>query len=29
MSTDKWSGKGWTVTVADTEMALAQASGYG
>ena len=27
MSTNEWSGKGWTVTVTDTEMALAQASG--
>ena len=27
MSTSEWSGKGWTVTVTDTEMALAQASG--
>lgn len=27
MSTDEWSGKGWIVTVTDTEMALAQASG--
>src|SRR5580658_629214 len=27
MSTDKWSGEGWTVTVTGTEMALAQASG--
>ena len=27
MSTDEWSGKGWTVTVTGTEMALAQASG--
>ena len=27
MSTGEWSGKGWTVTVTDTEMALAQASG--
>src|ERR1035437_11120701 len=27
MSTSEWSGQGWTVTVTDTEMALAQASG--
>ena len=27
MSTSEWSGKGWTVTVTDTEMTLAQASG--
>jgi len=27
MSTNEWSGKGWTVTVTDTEVALAQASG--
>jgi DNA helicase-4 len=27
MSTSEWSGNGWTVTVTDTEMALAQASG--
>src|ERR1019366_6590380 len=27
MSTNEWSGKGWTITVTDTEMALAQASG--
>jgi DNA helicase IV len=27
MSTDEWSGEGWTVTVTGTEMALAQASG--
>jgi DNA helicase IV len=27
MSTSEWSGKGWTVTVTDTEMALAQAPG--
>ena len=27
MSTNEWSGKGWTVTVTDTEMALARASG--
>lgn len=27
MSADKWSGKSWTVTVTDNEMALAQASG--
>src|ERR1039458_7584779 len=27
MSTSEWSGKGWTITVTDTEMALAQASG--
>src|SRR5215470_2604284 len=27
MSTGKWSGKGWTVTVTDTEMSLTQASG--
>jgi len=28
MSSNEWSGKGWTVTVTDTEMALAQASGH-
>lgn len=27
MSTNVWSGEGWTVTVTDTEMTLAQASG--
>ena len=27
MSTSEWSGKDWTVTVTDTEIALAQASG--
>ena len=27
MSTDKWSGQGWTITVTGTEMALAHASG--
>jgi DNA helicase IV len=27
MSTNRWSGNGWTVTVTDTEMTLAQASG--
>ena len=27
MSTGEWSGKGWTITVTDTEMALAQESG--
>lgn len=27
MSINEWSGKGWTVTVTETEMALAQASG--
>jgi DNA helicase IV len=27
VSTNEWSGKGWTVTVTDTEVALAQASG--
>jgi hypothetical protein len=27
MSADKWSGKSWTITVTDNEMALAQASG--
>jgi DNA helicase IV len=27
MSSHEWSGKGWTVTVTDSEMALAQASG--
>lgn len=27
MSIEEWSGKGWTVTVTDTEMALAHASG--
>lgn len=27
MSTNEWSGKGWTVTLTDTEMALVQASG--
>jgi DNA helicase IV len=26
MSTEEWSGKGWTVTVTDTEMTVAQAS---
>lgn len=27
MSTDTWSGKGWTITVTETEMTIAQASG--
>ena len=27
MSPNKWSGKGWKITVTDTEMTVAQASG--